>query len=260
MSVLSKPDQFLLNPQFRTCSVAVPGTSRNSNSENREHTGDCTLDDPCPEVKFSSHHSGNLNSAEVEDYPHTRLFEKLIRIHKHLKTNFEAVNAALASACERTWKQQLSCNENIWMTDASFRVFSCKLIMEEGHAELMGAKNEGTCTKRKWIQNVQPLPIENDYVLKRFCDNLAYIPGVQSHTVKRKTDEIGTDNWKLSGQVRSNKSNPSIFAEHLPPENSIQIWFRISCGYDERCSKLYVIFERKIFVKIEMNIIDNTKT
>ena len=28
---LSKVDEFLLNPQVRTCSVAVPGTSRNSN-------------------------------------------------------------------------------------------------------------------------------------------------------------------------------------------------------------------------------------
>ena len=58
----SKFDEFLLNPQVRTCSVAVPGTSRNINSENREPTGDRSLDDPCPEVRFASHHSGNLNS------------------------------------------------------------------------------------------------------------------------------------------------------------------------------------------------------
>ena len=67
---LSKLDDFLLNPQVRTCSVAVPGTSRNSNSENREPTGDRSLDDPCTEARFSSHHSGNLNSSEVEEYPH----------------------------------------------------------------------------------------------------------------------------------------------------------------------------------------------
>ena len=35
---LSKLDEFLLNSQVRTCSVAVPGTSRNNNSENREPT------------------------------------------------------------------------------------------------------------------------------------------------------------------------------------------------------------------------------
>ena len=70
LGALSKLDEFLLNPQVRTCSVAVPGTSRNRKSENRETTGDHSLDDPCPETSFSSHDSGNLNSSEVEDYPH----------------------------------------------------------------------------------------------------------------------------------------------------------------------------------------------
>ena len=71
MGALSKLDEFLLNPQFRTCSVAVPGTSRNSNSENWEPTGDCSLDDLCLEVRFFSHHSGNLNSSEVEEFSHS---------------------------------------------------------------------------------------------------------------------------------------------------------------------------------------------
>ena len=35
LGALSKVDEFLLNPQVRTCSVAVQGTSRNANSENR---------------------------------------------------------------------------------------------------------------------------------------------------------------------------------------------------------------------------------
>ena len=54
LGALSKLAEFLLNPQVRTCSVAVPGTSRNSNSENRETTGDRSSDDPCPEVRYSS--------------------------------------------------------------------------------------------------------------------------------------------------------------------------------------------------------------
>ena len=73
LGALSKLDEFLLNRQVWTCSVAVPGTSRNSNSENREPTGDRSFADPCPEVGFSSHHSGNLNSPEMEDYPHKHL-------------------------------------------------------------------------------------------------------------------------------------------------------------------------------------------
>ena len=40
LGAFSKLDEFLLNPQVRTCSVAVPETLGNSNSENREPTGD----------------------------------------------------------------------------------------------------------------------------------------------------------------------------------------------------------------------------
>ena len=68
---LSKLDEFLLNSQVQTCSVAVPGTSRNSNSENWEPTGDRSPSDPYPEAVFSSHHSGNLNGSELEETHHT---------------------------------------------------------------------------------------------------------------------------------------------------------------------------------------------
>ena len=70
LRALSKLDEFRLDPQVRICSVAVPGTSRNNNSENREPTGDRSTDDPCSKVRFSTHHSGNLNSPEVEEYRH----------------------------------------------------------------------------------------------------------------------------------------------------------------------------------------------
>ena len=40
LGALSKLDDFLLKPQVRTCSVAVPGTSRNIDSGNRQPTGD----------------------------------------------------------------------------------------------------------------------------------------------------------------------------------------------------------------------------
>ena len=70
LGALSKLDEFLLNPQVRTCSVAVPGTSRTNNSENRETTGDRSSNDPCPEVGSSTHHSGHPNSPGVEIYPH----------------------------------------------------------------------------------------------------------------------------------------------------------------------------------------------
>ena len=58
LGALSKLDEFLLNPQVRTCSVAVPGTSRSSNLENQGTNEDRPSDDPGPEVEFSSPHVG----------------------------------------------------------------------------------------------------------------------------------------------------------------------------------------------------------
>ena len=48
LGALSKLDEFLLNPQVGTCSVAVPGSFRNNNSENRETTGDRSSEDTTP--------------------------------------------------------------------------------------------------------------------------------------------------------------------------------------------------------------------
>ena len=58
LGALSKLDEFLLNPQVRTCSVAVPGTSKSSNLENQGTNEDRPSDDPGPEVEFSSPHFG----------------------------------------------------------------------------------------------------------------------------------------------------------------------------------------------------------
>ena len=65
LGALSKLDEFLLNSQVRTCSVAVPGASRNTDLENRETNGDRPSDDPGPEVEYSSPHYG------AETDPHT---------------------------------------------------------------------------------------------------------------------------------------------------------------------------------------------
>ena len=70
LGALSKLDEFLLNPQVRTCSVAVQGTSENANSENRETHGDRSSNDPYPEVGYFPHHSCQLNSPETETNSH----------------------------------------------------------------------------------------------------------------------------------------------------------------------------------------------
>ena len=76
LGALSKLDEFLLNPQVRTCSVAVPETSRESHLENRQPTGDRSLNDHCPDAVCSSHHSGNLNGSELEEAHHLLPLEK----------------------------------------------------------------------------------------------------------------------------------------------------------------------------------------
>ena len=70
LGALSKLDEFLLNPQVRTCSVAVQGTSRNAISENRETHVHRSSDDPYPEAQYFPHHSGQLNSPETETNSH----------------------------------------------------------------------------------------------------------------------------------------------------------------------------------------------
>ena len=71
LGALPKLEEFPLNPQVRTCSVAAHGTCRNSNSENRETHGDRSSNDPYLEVGYFRHHSGQLNSPEVESISHT---------------------------------------------------------------------------------------------------------------------------------------------------------------------------------------------
>ena len=70
LGALSKLDEFLLNPQVRTCSVAVQGTFGNANSGNRETHGDRSSNDSYPEVGCFPHHSGQLNSPKTETCPH----------------------------------------------------------------------------------------------------------------------------------------------------------------------------------------------
>ena len=70
LGALSKLYEFLLNPQVRTHSVAVPGTSRNNDLENRKATGDRFLTNPCSEAVFSTYHSSNLNNSEQEETHH----------------------------------------------------------------------------------------------------------------------------------------------------------------------------------------------
>ena len=48
LGALSKLDEFLPNPQVRSCSVVVPGATRNDNSVKREHNRDRSQTIPAP--------------------------------------------------------------------------------------------------------------------------------------------------------------------------------------------------------------------
>ena len=74
LGALCKLDEFLLNPQIRTYSVAVPVTSRNNKPENQEPTGDRFLNNPCPEVELSACRTSNLTETDQEETHHTSLF------------------------------------------------------------------------------------------------------------------------------------------------------------------------------------------
>ena len=92
LGALSKLDEFLLNPQVRTCSVAVQGTSGNANSENRETHGDRSSNDPYPEVGYFPHHSGQLDSPETETNSH--MVTETYPHSNHPFSSFKSKNSA----------------------------------------------------------------------------------------------------------------------------------------------------------------------
>ena len=70
LGALSTLDEFLLNPPERTWSGNVPATSWNNGLENREHTGDRSLNDPYPEVEFSVRRASTSADSDREETSH----------------------------------------------------------------------------------------------------------------------------------------------------------------------------------------------
>ena len=71
LGALSKLDEFLLNPQVRTCSGTFVGTSRNNDSENGEPTGDRSSNDPYHEVEFSVRQASTWIDSDREGTSHS---------------------------------------------------------------------------------------------------------------------------------------------------------------------------------------------
>ena len=93
LGALSKLDRFSWNPQVRTCSVVVPGTSRNNESENWEPTGCRPLKDPYPEAMLCPHHSGNPSGSGLVETHHmvTAVTEETRNRH-HMTTGTQEEN------------------------------------------------------------------------------------------------------------------------------------------------------------------------
>ena len=113
LGALSKLDEFFLNPQVRTCSVAVPGTSRSSNLENQGTNEDRPSDDPGPEVGSSSPHYGaetDPHSYRSDPFSAQRLessdlFGRFFLYPKHNARCANFQNVAFLILDSVTWKQ-----------------------------------------------------------------------------------------------------------------------------------------------------------
>ena len=67
----SKSDEFLLNPQIRTFSGTVPGTSRNTDREYQEPTWHRSQNDPHPKVGSSVHKLRNSIDSDPDQASHS---------------------------------------------------------------------------------------------------------------------------------------------------------------------------------------------
>ena len=78
LGALSKLDEFLLNPEIRTHSGIVPGTSRNTDVANPEPTGDRSQNDHYLEVEFSVHQLRHSIDSGPEEAVHIKIFMEII--------------------------------------------------------------------------------------------------------------------------------------------------------------------------------------
>ena len=127
LDVLSKLDELILHSQVRTCSVAVPGISKNNNSENQEPTGDRSLGDRCPKAVFSACHYSNLKDSDQERLITSRFCKcssvvrfKLQGLIFRLLTD---VNFSFTGFSRRIWKYPLTELFNFFLFDWVFSHF-----------------------------------------------------------------------------------------------------------------------------------------
>ena len=110
------------------CSVAGLGTSKNNNSENREPTGDRSLDDPCREVVFSACHTSNLIDSEQEE---SRDNSDIIHATKGLQINMFCTKDSVSILLEFAALLQTS--------KVKFRCRYSEVLKEVGYCKRYGS-------------------------------------------------------------------------------------------------------------------------
>ena len=71
LGALSKLDNFFSNPQVRTVSGTIPGTSGNTDVENQEPNGYRSQNDPHPEVVSSIYRFHYSIDSDLDEIPHS---------------------------------------------------------------------------------------------------------------------------------------------------------------------------------------------
>ena len=106
LGALSKLDEFLLNPQLRTCSGTVPGTSRNKDLENGEPVWDRSQNDTYPEVELSVRQASNSADSDHEETTHkTARFYLSALEHTPLANGIHQINCIAIAACHSAFFQ-----------------------------------------------------------------------------------------------------------------------------------------------------------
>ena len=106
LGALSKLHVFLLNPHVRTCSVAVPGISRNNNSENWEPTGNHFSDEPGLQTAFSACHTSNLDKSEQDETRYSVYMLHRLNLLLGTKLGFFIVRSSFLLAASSFWMKR----------------------------------------------------------------------------------------------------------------------------------------------------------
>ena len=230
LGALSKPDEFLLNPEVWTFSVAVSGTTRNSDSENREPTGDRSLNDPCPEAVFSSHHSVNLNSSEPEGSHH------MVRgVQEEISYCSPGISSRKQKKARPTSQPQFRSENTPATTEADQILLAPQQL----------ATNSNSANSSNYINRISKLP-------KSFTTTMPTIDG------KSENLELFEDQFRTSLKIHNQltEEDKINYFHFLMRGDALQTFKNSSSPYRENLGEIPTVFRRKY---VEPQLMATTK-